>query len=499
MAIGDYLRAFRRFWWLIVVVAVIGAAGGYVWSLVATPKYASTAQLFVTTQSGTSVGDAYQNNLFSQERVKSYASLATSRQVAARAVEQLKSTMSADDLRSKISAAPVPNTVLLDVTATDADPVAAQTYANAVADQLVQLVSELETSRRGGTPAAGAILVDDADYPSSASGPSLVTRIGLGVVAGLALGVIAVIVLALVDTRVRRRERVEDIAGSLVLGEVVADPKRPGVPVVDPAAGGELVERVRQLATNLRFARTAAGGRSVVVAVTSPAHGDGRSTLAIDLAAVLAESGRRVLLVDGDLLTPTLADRLLSGDPGGRGRPTRGLSTVLLGDDTLDDAVITRVGGHSFALLPAGPVPTSRGRLWGADRAQQVFADLAVRFDHVVVDTPPLGVCTDGAIAAALGDGAVVLARLGHTRSSALRRGLESLTTAHAEFLGAVVTDAGRAHDDAAPAGDDSPTQDGSVVHRSDPTAASNRVGEDQRGAHHRVADPDDDPVTGGR
>ena len=88
MAIGDYLRAFRRFWWLIVVVAVIGAAGGYVWSLVATPKYASTAQLFVTTQSGTSVGDAYQNNLFSQERVKSYASLATSRQVAARAVEQ---------------------------------------------------------------------------------------------------------------------------------------------------------------------------------------------------------------------------------------------------------------------------------------------------------------------------------------------------------------------------------------------------------------------------
>lgn len=498
MAIGDYLRAFRRFWWLIVVIAVIGAAGGYVWSLVAAPKYASTAQLFVTTQSGTSVGDAYQNNLFSQERVKSYASLATSRQVAARAVEQLRSTMSADDLRSKISAAPVLNTVLLNVTATDADPVAAQTYSNAVADQLVQLVSELETSRRGGTPAAGAILVDDADYPSKASGPSLVTRIGLGAVAGLALGVIAVVVLALVDTRVRRRERVEDIAGSLVLGEIVADPNRPGVAVVDTAGGGELVERTRQLATNLRFARTPDGGCPVVVAVTSPAHGDGRSTLAVDLAAVLAESGRRVLLVDGDLVTPTLAERLLSSDPEGRGRPTRGLSTVLIGDDALDDAIISRVGGHGFALLPAGPAPTSRGVLWGSDRAQQVFADLAVRFDHVVVDTPPLAVCTDGAVAAALGDGAVVLARLGHTRSSALRRGLESLTTAHAEFLGAVVTDAGRAHDDAATAGDDSPAQGGSVVHRSDPTAASNHAG-DNRGAHHRVEDPGDDPVTEGR
>ncbi len=430
------------------------------------------------------MGDAYQNNLFSQERVKSYASLATSRQVAARAVEQLKSTMSADDLRSKISATPVLNTVLLDVTATDADPVAAQTYANAVADQLVQLVSELETSRRGGTPAAGAILVDDADYPSSASGPSLVTRIGLGAVAGLALGVIAVIVLALVDTRVRRRERVEDIAGSLVLGEIVADPDRPGVPVVDPAAGGRRGRTCpaarHQPALRAHRRRRPSGGRRG----HSPAHGDGRSTLAVDLAAVLAESGRRVLLVDGDLVTPTLADRLLSSDPGGRGRPSRGLSTVLLGDDTLDDAVITRVGGRPFALLPAGPVPTSRGQLWGADRAQQVFADLAVRFDHVVVDTPPLGSCTDGAVAAALGDGAVVLARLGHTRSSALRRGLESLTTAHAEFLGAVVTNAGRAHDGQSAADGD----------RSAGQGETNREGDDRRGGHHRANDPDDDP-----
>ncbi|GAA2070695.1 polysaccharide biosynthesis tyrosine autokinase [Williamsia deligens] len=497
MAIGDYLRAFRRFWWLIVVVAVIGAAGGYVWSLVAPAKYASTAQLFVTTQSGTSVGDAYQNNLFSQERVKSYAGLATSRQVAARAVEQLKSSMSADDLRAKITAAPVLNTVLLDVTASDSDPVAAQTYANAVADQLVQLVSELETSRRGGTPAAGAILVDDADYPSSASGPSLVTRIGLGAVAGLALGVIAVIVLALVDTRVRRRERVEEIAGSLVLGEIPADAHRPGVAVVDPAAGGELVERTRQLATNLRFARSADGTRPVVIAVTSPAHGDGRSTLAVDLAAVLAESGRRVLLVDGDLVSPTLADRLIVGGPGGRSQPVSGLSTVLLGDDTLDDAVINRVGGRSFSLLPAGPVPASRGQLWGGDRAQQVFADLSVRYDHVVVDTPPLADNTDGAVAAALGDGALVLARLGHTRSTALRRGLESIATAHAQFLGAVVTGAGQTRGGS---GDDRGAADDQSQHRSDPGSASNQDGDDHRGAHHRRAnDPDDDPMTEGR
>ena len=89
---------------------------------------------FVTTQSGTSVGDAYQNNLFSQERVVSYAGLATSEQVAACAVDQLKMPISPDELRSKITATPLPKTVLLDITVSDTDPVAAQTYANAVAD-----------------------------------------------------------------------------------------------------------------------------------------------------------------------------------------------------------------------------------------------------------------------------------------------------------------------------------------------------------------------------
>ena len=102
----DYLRIFRRYWWLIVVFTVVGAGAGYVTTLFLTPEYQSTARLFVATQNGTSVTEAYQNNLFSQERVFSYADLATSEQVAARAVDQLKAPISPEELRSKISAVP---------------------------------------------------------------------------------------------------------------------------------------------------------------------------------------------------------------------------------------------------------------------------------------------------------------------------------------------------------------------------------------------------------
>jgi receptor protein-tyrosine kinase len=439
LAIGDYLRAFRRFWWLIVVAVLVGAGIGYATVFLSTPQYQSTARLFVTTQSGTSVGDAYQNNLFSQERVVSYAGLATSEQVAARAVDQLKMPISPDELRSKITATPLPKTVLLDITVTDTDPGLAQTYANAVADQLVQLVSELETSRRGGTPAAGAILLDDANYPTTAAGMGLLTTVGLGAVGGLVVGLLLAALLAAGDSRLRARDSVDAIARSQALGNLVEDPQRPDVPVTNLKAGGLAAERLRELRTNLQFARTPAGQRPTVIAVTSPSHGDGRSTTAIDLAATFAEAGRSVLLVDGDLLNPTLTDALRLTDADLTRAGQRGLGTALAGDHHVADAVINSPGGNAFALLPAGPSSSTRRQLWGDENAPRLIDSLRGAYDYVVIDTPPLTTCADGAAVAALGDGAIVLARIGHTKTKPLRAALQVLDAANATLLGTVV------------------------------------------------------------
>ena len=440
MAIGDYLRAFRRFWWLVVVAAILGAGVGYATTFASTPQYESTARLFVTTQSGTSVGDAYQNNLFSQERVVSYAGLATSEQVAARAVDQLKMPITPDELRSKITATPLPKTVLLDISVSDTNPVTAQTYANAVADQLVQLVSELETSRRGGTPAAGAILLDDANYPTAVAGPTLLTRVALGAAGGLVVGLLAAVLLGALDSRLRARDSVEAVTRSQSLGFLVSDPGRSSVAVTNLRAGGLAVERLRELRTNLQFARTQAGKRPQVIAVTSPSRDDGRSTTAIDLAAVFAEAGRSVLLVDGDLLHPSLADRLALADTDRARAVQRGLGTALAGDHGVAAAIIESPGGAPFALLPAGPSASSRRRLWGDDSAAQIIAALRNDYDYVIVDTPPLTDCADGAVAAVLGDGAIVLARIAHTTTKDLRAALGVLEAANAHLIGTVVT-----------------------------------------------------------
>lgn len=445
MSIGDYLRIVRRYWWIAVVCTVVGAAAGYLTSVLATPSYESTARLFVSTQSGTSVGEAYQNNLFSQERVVSYAGLAASEQVAARVVAQLNAPISAEELRGKIAATPVEKTVLLDVSVTDADPATAQTYANAVSDQLVQVISELETSRRGGTPAAGAVVVDDAAYPVTPIGPTLLSRILLGVVAGLALGLLLTIGVGLLDTRLRHRDGAAGATGSLVLTSLPADPRRPDLAVADLDAGGPYVERLAELTTNLQFARTADRTAPKVIAVTSPARGDGRSTVAIDLAAALAKSGQAVVLVDGDLREPVLANWLPLSDEQREHAESRGLTTVLAGEHQIGEAVIDSPADLSFALLPAGPVPTAGGPLWRAGNADEALSDLSKQYDYVIVDTPALTTGTDAALVAALADGALVVVRLGRTRTPGLRRAMEMLSAAHANVIG-TVANAERGH-----------------------------------------------------
>jgi len=443
LEIKEYLRILSRYWWVIVVLAVIGGAIGWATWQFGTREYQSTSTLFVATQNGTTVTEAYQNNLFSTDRANSYATLATSEQVAARAADQLKGSITPDELRSKITAVAAPKTVLFTVSVTDSDPAQAQTYANAVTDQLVGLIGELETSRRGGTPAAGAVVVDEANYPVKPVGMSLVIRVAVGAAGGVLLGILAAILVGALDRRVRGREPVADSTDAAVIGGLPADPSRSKVGVVDLDRDGLYAERLRELRTNLRFARLSDEPEPPkVIAVTSPASGEGRTTLAIDLAAALAEAGRSVVLVDGDFRGSALADRLPLDDAMKDSAAARGLSTTIAGESNIVEALISDVplGHHRVSLLPTGPIPARPGELWANDRATELLDELGDTFDYVIVDTPPLGQYNDGALVAALSDGALLLARIRRTTSAKLRRGVQTLDAANAILIGTVAT-----------------------------------------------------------
>lgn len=427
MEIREYGRILRAGWWIVAIMTVLGVVAGLAYSLVSTPQYQACARLFVTTEGGSSVGEAYQNNLFSQERVTSYAGLATSTQVAQRAVAQLQLPLSANELRDSVTATPIEKTVLLDLCSTDADPEVARALTNAVAGQLTQLVQELETSQRGGSPAAGATIVDQADVPSSPLGAGMVSMLGLGAVIGCLLGLVLALVRGLFDRSVRDRPRAEEISGRAVLGGLPADEDRPKTPVASMDTMGE---PLRTLRTNIRF--LGGGSPPRVITVTSPAAGEGRTSTAIDLAAVIAEAGHKVLLVDGDIRTSALADRLGIDQE-------RGFSTVLSGEHRVEDAIRHDVV-DGVNVLPAGPVPPNPSELLGSDRAHVLLESLRGQYRYIIVDTPPLLEVSDGAILTALSDGSLVLTRIGRTTREQLRKAMTTLDGVGGKVLGVVTT-----------------------------------------------------------
>ncbi|GAA1462076.1 polysaccharide biosynthesis tyrosine autokinase [Williamsia maris] len=433
MAIREYVRIFVKYWWVLILCVVLGGGGGLAYhQFGTTPKYAATAQLFVTAVGGTSVGESYQNSLFSQDRVNSYAAIATSDQVARRASEALGGAISADDLRSETTAVAVTKTVILAITVTDEAPRRAQSYANAVAQETSTVVQELETSQRGGSSAANAVVLDDADLPSSSTGMSWILLTIAGAALGLFIGLLIALGLGLSDRRVRNGPGVKSASGLHVLSEIPEDEAVTGAAV---AAGTNAnLEPYRLLRTNVRFigagvSRTGEAPR--VISVTGPTGGEGRTSVAIGLAAALADSGHDVLLIDADLAGDGVAAALsITSD--------HGLTTTIVGENDLTTGV--RRVRRDFSVLVAGPKPPNAAELIASDRFDKLLADARSRFDYVIIDTPAIASSSDATVCAALSDGVVLLARRNRTNRTALRSAAESLNAVGGRIIGVVLT-----------------------------------------------------------
>ena len=144
MELRDYLRVIRRRWKLIVVsvLVVVGVAAAVTYNT--TPLYESKSRLFVST-SDQETSTAYQGGLFSIQRVASYADLVNGRELSQRVIDDLGLDADPAELSENVAATVVPETVILEVTATDPDPARAQQISQAVAEELTEFVDELET------------------------------------------------------------------------------------------------------------------------------------------------------------------------------------------------------------------------------------------------------------------------------------------------------------------------------------------------------------------
>ena len=161
--------------------------------------------------------------------------------------------------------------------------------------------------------------------------------------------------------------------------------------------------------------------------ISSSIPGEGKSTIAINLAVSLADAGARVILVDADLRRPSIAEYL--GIEGGVG-----LTTVLIGRAEVED-VVQPLGRTSLDLLPAGQIPPNPSELLGSMAMADLLERLSASYDMVLLDSPPLLPVTDAVVLSNLAGGALVVVGVDRIHRPQLQQSLESLETAGAHIV----------------------------------------------------------------
>lgn len=434
MELRDYARAIRRRWIAILLLTVLGLVGGTAAAFLTTPMYEATARIFVSTRGTSNAVEALQGSSYTQQRIQSYVDVVSSPAVLDPVIDELGLNISAEELSREVTAAPLTDTVLMDITVRSGSPKNASEIANAVAASLgTVVVDDLEKSVGTDGALVKLSIVKRATVPQSASSPNIPLDVAVGGLLGLLAGLAFAVLRQRLDTRVHGEANVRAITDAPILGGIAYDAnaaKRPLTLRTDPRS--PRAEAFRSLRTNLQFIDPDASNRSYVI--TSSIESEGKTTTAVNVALALADSGANTILVDADLRRPKVASFLsIEG--------SIGLSDVLIGKVSLEDALQVSADENekSLYVLPAGTIPPNPSELLGSKRMASLVDSLIAEFDYVIIDAPPLLPVTDGAILSKLCYGALVVCATGKTKTTQLSQALQRLTNIDSRVIGVVL------------------------------------------------------------
>jgi succinoglycan biosynthesis transport protein ExoP len=192
------------------------------------------------------------------------------------------------------------------------------------------------------------------------------------------------------------------------------------------------------------------GSPPQTILVTSAVTQEGKTTTSVNLAIVLARQGRRVLLVDADLRRPSVEKALglevrtglgtlIDVNRNGNGNNPVSSGSIKAGAPAVPDPIISFPQIPNLFVLPAGPCEPAQFELISSDLVRDLLAEWRERFDHIVIDTPPVLVASDAVRLSVQADSVILVVRYGYTPEDAVRRAQESLRLVNASVTGVVL------------------------------------------------------------
>ncbi len=491
--IKEYIYLFWSWAWLIVLAGIVAGAAAYFISSRQTPIYETSVRLLVSNPPELSNVDNYNTMITSYTMPNTYSEMVVVSPVMQGVIDKLQLDMTADELKGSISVDLVTDTQIIVLTATDTDPQRAADIANATAEVFADHVRQLHAQRYTSSKEGIAKQVEDmsakidetnktlARTYSDSEKMQLETRLTeytrlysdmvmtyeqvrlaeaqtsanvvvtepatpndfpvsprtsrdtlLAAVVGMLLAAGVIFAVDMLDDTIKNPEEVRKSFNIPILGVIARHAITDGKPVSEAEPRSPVAESFRSLRTNINFASVDSPLRKILI--TSPTPKDGKTTISSNLAVVLSQGEKKVVLVDADLRRPQVHQRF--------GMQNRfGLSDLFVQPiEKLGDA-LQPSSSPRLAIITSGSLPPNPAELLTSQRMATILDLLKGGFDTILIDTPPILTVTDAAALAQNMDGVILVAKPGTTKKAALRQSIETLRAVKANILGVVLNE----------------------------------------------------------
>lgn len=491
-----YLNLIRRWLWLLVLVTLLCGAAAYGVSLRITPIFEAVTTVLINQAPSANTSD-YTALVTSERLTQTYAQLMTKQPVLRGVIESQGLVVDVEELEKAITVQPVTDTTLIEVRVEDADAQQAAAIANELVAQFSTQNEALQSSRYAESKAAlqqqldqineqiqlanttvaalgnsaedeaerdrqeanlaqyrqtyayilqsyeqvrlaeaqstsNVIQAEPASVPDKPVRPRKLLNTALAMIVGLLLSTGGVFLVDALDDTLKSPDDVVGKLGLPVLGVIARHEVEEGVPVTLAQPRSPVSEAFRSLRTNTQFASVDKPLKTLLV--TSPSPAEGKSTVAVNLGVVMAQSGKKVLVVDADLRRPRV-HRVLGL------KNQLGISNLFVQAQPEIQKALQATAAENLVALSAGDLPPNPSELLGSEKMLQILELAKENAGLVIIDTPPVMAVTDSAILAPKVDGVLVVVKPGVTQMAVAQQTVELLLRGGANVIGVVLND----------------------------------------------------------
>jgi polysaccharide biosynthesis transport protein len=409
---------------LLITVPLVKLAVHYRYDRV--PPYYVTHTRIIIGNSIDNEGTQFQiNDVFIYQRfMNTYSVIAKTSIVGENTVRRLNMRISPDGLLSHISAVPQPDTQFLDLRIRWYDAEEAVLILNTLSEEFIKEAQSIY-------PMVTIKIMDKARLPRYPIRPDKNKIMLMAAMVGLVLSIGIILFLDFMDTTLKTREDVEECLQLPVLGVIYKGRRNVDriTEITSRKVHHAFMESYRTLRTNIDF--ISIDNKVKAIAVTSSLPGEGKTTTSSMLAVVLAQAGKKTLIIDCDLRKSRIHKAFNCINE-------KGLTNILVGNAKLKDTVIAS-DIENLDIITAGIRPPNPSELLSSVRMKEFMNTIKEEYDYIVLDTPPVNLVTDAQVISKISDGCLLVAASKKTERRIALEANRLLKQVNTRILGVVL------------------------------------------------------------